>query len=277
MTVIDVGQGPPLVLIPGIQGRWEYLQPAISALARSFRVLTFPLSGEPHADPFDPAYGLDNYTRQIVRILDREHIDAATICGISFGGLPAIRFAAEHDTRTASLVLASTPGPDWHLRPRHRLYARVPWLFGPFFFVETPFRLRPEVAVTFPERTARWHFASSQLRTLARAPLSPSRMAARAALIADRNRVIDCTRVKARTLLITGEPDLDRVVPIGATLAYANLIAGARHVTLPGTGHLGSITRPNEFAAIVCRFTQGRDPVEWTGVPTKPENRNATA
>ena len=26
------GSGPPLVLIPGIQGRWEYLRPAIDAL-----------------------------------------------------------------------------------------------------------------------------------------------------------------------------------------------------------------------------------------------------
>jgi hypothetical protein len=32
--VIDVGHGPPLVLVPGIQGRWEYLRPAIEALAR---------------------------------------------------------------------------------------------------------------------------------------------------------------------------------------------------------------------------------------------------
>ncbi len=41
--VFEFGQGPPLVLIPGIQGRWEYLRPAIDALSRTFRVLTFPL------------------------------------------------------------------------------------------------------------------------------------------------------------------------------------------------------------------------------------------
>ena len=40
MGVIDRGSGIPLVLVPGIQGRWEYLGPAVEALAASFRVVT---------------------------------------------------------------------------------------------------------------------------------------------------------------------------------------------------------------------------------------------
>ena len=125
--VIDVGQGPPVVLIPGIQGRWEYLQPAIDALSRTFRVLTFPLSGERGCDvPFDPALGYDNDARQVLTLLDRRGIERATICGISFGGLPAIRFAAAHPDRSGALILVSTPGPGWHLRPKHRVYVRAP-------------------------------------------------------------------------------------------------------------------------------------------------------
>ena len=40
------------------------------------------------------------------------------------GGAP-IRGDASR-TRSRALVLASTPGPGWHLRPRHELYARGP-------------------------------------------------------------------------------------------------------------------------------------------------------
>ena len=43
MDLVDRGSGPPLVLIPGLQGRWEYLRPAVDALSASFRVLTFSL------------------------------------------------------------------------------------------------------------------------------------------------------------------------------------------------------------------------------------------
>ena len=37
------GDGPTLVLVPGLQGRWEYVRPAVEALARYFTVVTFSL------------------------------------------------------------------------------------------------------------------------------------------------------------------------------------------------------------------------------------------
>jgi 3-oxoadipate enol-lactonase len=256
-VIVDVGQGPPLVLIPGIQGRWEYLRPAIDVLVRSFRVLTFPLCGERGCDlRFDPALGFDNDARQITASLDQRGIERATICGVSFGGLPAIRFAAAHPERSTALIVVSTPGPEWHLRAKHRVYARLPWLFGPLFLVESPLRLRREVAAALPSAGARWRFLRWQLGTLARAPLSPARMAARAQLIERTDIVADCSRVTTPTLVITGEPTLDRVVPVDGTLAYLPLIAGARHRTLERTGHLGSITTPEAFADEVRRFVR---------------------
>ena len=79
MTIVEKGSGAPIVLIPGIQGRWEYLRPAVDALARSFHVLTFPLCGERTCGfGFDPRLGLDNYLAQVVAILDARRIDRAT-------------------------------------------------------------------------------------------------------------------------------------------------------------------------------------------------------
>ena len=46
MQVIDRGRGVPIVMIPGIQGRWEYMRPAIEALEGAFRIITFALAGE---------------------------------------------------------------------------------------------------------------------------------------------------------------------------------------------------------------------------------------
>lgn len=257
VSLIERGSGPPLVLIPGVQGRWEFMRPTVDALAESFRVLTFPLSGEPGSGPpFDPHLGLDNDARQVLDALDSRGIERAVVCGVSYGGLPAIRFAATRPERTSALVLVSTPGPMWSLRPRHRVYAALPWLFGPLFFLESPFRVRREIAVALPARDARARFVRHQLATLVRAPLSPTRMAARAALIAATDIAADAARVTAPTLIVTGERDLDRVVPVERTRMYVDLIRGARHVTLENTGHLGSITRPHEFASIVSEFTR---------------------
>jgi len=72
-------------------------------------------------------------------------LERATICGVSFGGLIAVRFAASFPSRCEALILASTPKPRLRLRPRHQTYLRAPWIFGPIFLAETPFRLRPEI------------------------------------------------------------------------------------------------------------------------------------
>jgi pimeloyl-ACP methyl ester carboxylesterase len=85
-------------------------------------------------------------------------------------------------------------------------------------------------------------------------------MAARARLIATADAASECARVVVPTLIVTGEPALDRIVSVsgsdgvGGTLGYARLIPGARVVQLDRTGHLGSITRPREFAAAIGRF-----------------------
>ena len=257
MSHIDVGTGPPLVLVPGIQGRWEYQRPCIDALAKRFRVLSLPLSGERGSEgDLSAAGGLDNDTRQIAAILDRSAIDRVTLCGVSFGGLVAVRFAAMYRHRVRALVLASTPGPDMHLRRRHQLYARLPVIFGPLFLAETPFRVRPELLASFPHRTDRWRFSTWMLGTFARAPVSAKRMAARAALLSGSRVLDDCMKVTVPTLIITGERALDRVVRVDSTLKYLDLITDAQHRVLSATGHLGSVTKPDTFADLVSDFLE---------------------
>jgi pimeloyl-ACP methyl ester carboxylesterase len=255
MEIIDRGAGPALILIPGIQGRWQYVRPAVDALAKTFRVLTFPLSGEHGSSvPFDASKGLDADIEQLFHVLDVKRLDRAVVCGVSFGGLIATRFAAEHPERVSALVLVSTPGPTWHLRPRHDFYARFPWVFGPVFFAEAPFRLRAEVAIAFPRWRDRWRFAANQLLTLFSAPLSLVRMARRGRLIPTLQIADDCPRIGLPTLIITGEQTLDHVIPAEGTSEYVRLIPGSRCTTLERTGHLGSITRPDAFADLVLKF-----------------------
>lgn len=247
---------PPLVLLPGIQGRVEYVQPAIDALSSDFEVIGLPLCGEPGGGDCDAAGDLDAYARQVGRALDRRGFDRAAICGISFGGLVALRFATREPQRTTALVLASVPGPGWHLRARHQVYARHPRLFGPLFLAESPFRLRPEIVAALPSRRDRLRFVAWQLGALVRAPLSLRRMAARAVLIAGNDSAADAARVLAPTLVITGEPRLDRIVSADATREYLRLIRRVEGTVMARTGHQGSITRPHEFARIVRDFVR---------------------
>ena len=252
--IVERGHGAPLLLIPGVQGRWEYSRGIVEALARFYRVITFSLCDERAWSGRGEGCHIDVFAGQVEAALDRLQIGSATIVGVSFGGLVALRFAATRPTRTTALVIISAPGPQWHLRPRHDLYARLPWVFGPLFLAESPFRLRREVKAALPERSARRRYLREQLRTIIAAPVSLARMAARARLIGPYDRVADCAQVTAPTLVVQGEETLDHVTGSGGTAEYSQLIRGARLVQMEGTGHLGSVTRPDDCAAIVHRF-----------------------
>ncbi len=255
MTIVEKGRGIPVVLVPGIQGRWEYFRPTVDALAESYRVMTFSLCDEPgESRASGDRPGFDDFAGQVEAALDDRGLARAVICGISFGGLVALRFAAQHPERTTALILASTPGPGWHLRRTHRTFVRVPWLCAPLFLAGAPGRLRKEIAMAIPETRERGAFTRGLIRLLFQAPLSPSRMAARARLIDGVDNAADCARISAPTLLLTGEPALDHVVVPPSTDNYSQLISGSRAATLERTGHLGCVTRPRAFATIIDDF-----------------------
>jgi pimeloyl-ACP methyl ester carboxylesterase len=111
--------------------------------------------------------------------------------------------------------------------------------------------------MAFPVRSSRLRFAGLQVRTLVRAPLSMARMARRARMIATMDGRAACGRITAPTLVMTGERTLDHVVSVDQSSGYVSLIRGARGIILERTGHLGSITRPADFAAIVREFAGG--------------------
>jgi len=245
---VEQGSGPSLVLVPGIPGPWQYVRPAVNALATSFHVLSFSLGSE---------CSVESDVRRLEQELDRRRIEQAVVCGISFGGLVALRFAATRPNRTRALILASVPGPGTKLKPRHRMYASWPHVFGPLFIAETPIRLRREVKSALPSRSDRWRFHWSELRAFLTAGVSLRQIARRACLIEELDIVGDSGRVVAPTLVVTGEPALDWVIPVDDTVGYVRLIPGARHTVLEHTGHLGTLTRPAVFAAEVRRFVDG--------------------
>lgn len=255
--MIDVGSGPPVLLIPGVQGRWEWMGPAIDRLKERCRVISFSLAGDTGSTRrFDPARGFDNYVDQIEAALHGPGIDRIAVCGVSFGGLVALQWAAQRPERTQALVLVSTPAPDFKPDCRMQWYLRAPRLLSPLFAAQSPFRLGPEIWRAFDGLGARARFSAAHLSCIARAPFSPTRMAERARLLTETDFVETCRHVSAPTLIVTGEPGLDRVVPVTGTRSYATRIGGARHATLERTGHIGLITRPDRFADLVGQFVE---------------------
>jgi pimeloyl-ACP methyl ester carboxylesterase len=252
--MVDRGSGAPVVLVPGIQGRWEWMAPTVEALASRCRVLAFSLCDEPTSTfGCDAALGFENYLRQLDDALDRAGVQKATIIGVSYGGLIAAEFAARRPERVKQLILVSALPLDWTPDRRARFYLRAPKLLSPLFFVGSPARILPEIRTAIPARTARTRFLMAYGARVMRAFLSPERMARRIRW-AEAHRFESPATIQAPTLVVTGEDRLDRVVPTSTTLRYVSTLRSAEHAVLARTGHIGVVTRPETFADLVSRF-----------------------
>lgn len=256
MNIVDVGQGTPVVMIPGVQGRWEWMRPAVDALATRCRVLTFSLADEPTSEArFDAERGFWSYVQQVADAMDAASIGTAAVVGVSYGGLIATAFAASHPDRVSALVLVSALPPTWTPDSRVRFFLRAPRLLTPLFIVSS-LRLYSEIAAATPGLLAGMRAALRHALTTLHHPFNPVRMARRVALLTAVDLRDAAARVQAPTLVITGEPSLDRVVPVGTTREYLRIWPRAKHVMLARTGHLGLITRAAEFARIVGDFVE---------------------
>lgn len=253
--MFDQGSGDPLVVIPGIQGRWEWMRPALRALARDRRVISFTLPGDLGSGmPMDPALGFDVFVKQVDEVLDRAAIERAAICGVSYGGLIAVRYAAVRPERVTALILASAPGPAWQPSPRQARYVAKPWVSVPAFCFTAIDRLRREMRAALPDWRTRLGFTLAYVGDVVTAPMLPGLMARRVRLQQETALLPDCRRIAAPTLVVTGDESLDLVVPVASTREYLQLIPGAQYVCMDCTGHLGMLTQPDRFASIVKEF-----------------------
>ena len=253
MNIVDRGHGDPIVVIPGIQGRWEWMRPAVDALAKRRRVITFSLGDEPGARAhFDDRDGFGNYVDQVRDALDESNLQRATICGVSYGGLIAAAFAARYPTRTSSLVLVSAIPPSWTPDARVSFFLRAPWLLFPLFCIGSV-RLYREIAAANDTWWSGVGAACSCGMAALMHMFHPGRMARRVRMLSSSRIAETLGRVTVPVLVVTGEESLERVVPPRLTREYLSIWPHAQAVTLERTGHLGLITRPEEFAALITR------------------------
>jgi len=245
LNMFDKGSGTPIVVIPGLQGRWEWMRPMLEALTPYGNVVSYSL---------EPAKTFEELLEQTDAVLDRKGWRAAAICGMSFGGRIAAAYAATRPSRVTRLVIACAPGPSFVPNQRQASYLSKPWRSTLPFIFGSPARMWPEIAASLPSSASRVWFCLSHGLRMAAAPIVPASMAARMHLPVAFDVRDACTRVTAPTLVMTGGNGLDRVVPAESTREYATLIPGAKYEMMEGTGHLGLMTQPVRFARIVGTF-----------------------
>jgi len=263
------GTGFPVAVIPGIQGRWEWMTPTIDALTAGHRVMTWSLTDlRPQRRP-DGTFL--EWIHPIDQALDGAHERRVSLIGVSFGGLIAACYAARRPERVAALILVSTPAPVWTPKPGDEFCVRHPRLAFPYFAARAIRRLLPEIYYARSSWPQRVGLGAEHFRRVFQAPFTALHSAQWVQEWQSADITNACAQIVAPTLVVTGESHLEHVVPVEHSLQYTRLIAGAEHVVLPGTGHLGVITKPHRFAEIAGQFIHAAQSADRLGRTAAPD------
>ena len=251
IAYLDVGAGPPVILIHGFGGsmwQWEHQQ---HALSQHFRVLTLDLPGAGLSDKPEIDYRPDQMLDFFVGFMDAVKIPQATLVGNSMGAGLAIGMALAHPTRVVKLVLID--GLPQHVMKkltspsvRRALETSAPsWLvsFGNMLFgglmtesvlkeiVHDPALLTPAVIERSNRNRQRPGLIKPILAVGENLPLWESGFATRIG------------EITHPTLVIWGEED--RVFPIAVGEELHQTIKGSRFARISTAGHIPQWERPD--------------------------------
>jgi pimeloyl-ACP methyl ester carboxylesterase len=251
IAYLDVGAGPPVILIHGFGGsmwQWEHQQ---HALSRHFRVLTLDLPGSGLSDKPEIEYRPDQFLEFFVGFMDAVQISRATLVGNSMGAGLAIGMALEHPARVEKLVLIGGL-PQQVMQKltspsvRHALETRAPlWLvslgnrlFGGLVtetvlreLVHDPTLLTPAVM----ERSNRHRRSPGIVRPI---------LAMQGALrLWESGFAMRIGAITHPTLVIWGEED--RVFPIAVGEELHRTITGSQFLSIPNAGHIPQWEQPD--------------------------------
>jgi 3-oxoadipate enol-lactonase len=240
VDVVEMGEGDPIVLVPGLAGGWKLLAPLASRLARHNRVIVTGLRGDRFPMGMFQVGEIGDHAHDLACLIEQLGLERPTVFGVSFGGAIALELAVEQPRRLGALILQ---GAEARFRSTlgatiaRRVLERFP-LPSDNGFVNQFFNLlhggRPDpgpLAAFVVERC--WETDQSV-------------MARRIAMLETYDVSDRLWRIDVPTLVLAGSRDA--IVPAARQRALASAIAGARFETLEGAGHVGFLTHGDEVS-----------------------------
>jgi pimeloyl-ACP methyl ester carboxylesterase len=258
VNYVEIGDGPPLVLVHGLSGAWQNWLEQLTHFAKTHRVVAMDLPGfgaspMPRWDISIPAYG-----RFVRDFCERIGIERASVIGNSMGGFIATEVAISEPERVDELVLVSAAGITW-ARARREPAAVIARMVQ----AGAPVVLRFQRSGIRRPKLRQWVFQGvfHDPNSMRREVLWENFVAAMNSKgyyeaittlwgydIRDR-----LEEIEVPTLVVWGRND--RVVPVPAALAYKRRIGdNAQLEIFDRCGHVPQLERPVRFNRLLERF-----------------------
>ncbi len=246
------GQGPPLVLISGLNGLGAFWKPHLDALAQNHTVVLHDHRGTGQSSPSRIDYSIEQMAGDLVELLDHLEIGKADMVGHSTGGAICQVLGLDHPARVTRLVLSATwTAADGYFRRLFELRADVLRAMGPEGYLRTSLMfMRPPAWIRDHDATQNEEIAAM----MANFPV-PEIMLSRIAALLEFDRRADLGRISAPTLVVAARDDM--VTPIYYSEELAGLIPGAETAILEAGGHFFPVSAAAAFRGLVLEFITG--------------------
>jgi len=246
VEVTEMGEGEPIVLVPGLAGGEKLLGPLAHLLARDHRVITYGLRGDRFPTGTARPRELGDLANDLGELIEQLGLERPTVFGVSFGGAIALELAVEQPQRLGALVVQ---GVEARFRTTlgatiaRRVLERFPLpddnrFVNQFFNLLHGGKPEPGPLVDFVVERC-WETDQSV-------------MAQRIGLLETFDVSDRLWRIDVPTLVLAGSRDV--IVPPTRQRALASAIPGASFEILEGAGHVGFLTHRAEVGRRVRRM-----------------------
>lgn len=245
----DVGAGTPVVLGHSFLCAGTMWRGQVPALAEHYRVLNLDLRGHGKSGEITKPFSLYDAVSDVVTVLDALGIEKAVWCGLSIGGMVAMRAALTCPERVEGLILLDTDaGAE---KTYHKLKYRLMGLgaqylgIGPFLpsiarlmFGATAHRQQAALVQEWKGEFSRVHL--------------PSILRCLEALMKRDSLLARLPEITVPALVLVGEED--RSLPPHLSHQIYDLLPNAEFVQIPAAGHLSSLEQPAPVNAAILDF-----------------------
>ena len=248
----STGDGPPLLLVPGLGGQGNFWAQQVPALSRHFRVIVHDHRGTGASTHSKIQYSVEQMAGDALKLMDALGIDSAHLVGHSTGGAIGQVIAQDHPARLRSLVLSATwAGPDPYFRRLFESRREILTTLG----VEA--YSRASVLMLAPPWWVRANDAAiaQQHRQAAAASPPVEILTSRIDAIVRFDRRARMGEIRVPALVIVAADDM--ITPRFYSDELASGIPGAKLVVLEGGGHYTPVIRPEPYNSAVGTFLRG--------------------
>ncbi|MBE9185354.1 alpha/beta hydrolase [Microcoleus sp. LEGE 07076] len=247
---LDIGSGPPLLLLHGFFGEKTCWLPLIELLQSQFRCISLDMLGFGESSQPQIQYSVAVEVAFVRQVAEQLNIEPCCIVGHSFGGWVASAYALKYPNSVSSLVLAAPAGirDDSFcgqydaLRPLLWQTPAVDWALQ----LAKPF-------ASLAGKSNKLQQISGWRRELMAQPVARS-------FLISRMRPEDAVdtvekeihKLQIPTLVIAA--DSDETIPLWHCQTYANEIPGAELAIIPNAGHGLPQNQAQVMAKLIGKF-----------------------